>query len=94
MGDAPRAVRLRIQGRVQGVGYREWMVDEARRLGLDGWVRNLQSGEVEAVVAGPGPAVDRLIEACRSGPRLARVIGVDSASCPLPEPGFHRRPTA
>jgi acylphosphatase len=48
-----RAAHVRIVGRVQGVGYRAWTVDEARRRGLSGWVRNRSDGDVEAVFSGP-----------------------------------------
>jgi acylphosphatase len=68
-----RSVRVRISGRVQGVGYRAWTVDEARRRGLSGWVRNLQNGDVEAVFSGPRVTVEQMLKACRSGPALARV---------------------
>jgi acylphosphatase len=63
------AVRLIVQGRVQGVGYRWWAVGEARRLGLDGWVRNRADGSVELVAAGTPEELDRLQAACRRGPR-------------------------
>jgi len=46
------AKRVVIAGRVQGVGYRDWMVARAREIGLSGWVRNLPDGSVEALVAG------------------------------------------
>ncbi|MCO6417346.1 acylphosphatase [Siccirubricoccus sp. KC 17139] len=86
------ARHLRIEGRVQGVGYREWMVREATRLGLSGWVRNLSDGSVEAVVAGPEPAVLALLTACRRGPRMARVDGIVESFAEVPDtPGFHRR---
>ncbi len=89
------ARRLRIEGRVQGVGYREWMVREANRLGLAGWVRNRRDGSVEALVAGEEPAVRELLSACRRGPPAARVDGIEeSLAEPPAEPGFHRRPTA
>jgi acylphosphatase len=89
-----RARRLRITGRVQGVGYRDWLVREARRRGLDGWVRNRPDGSVEALVAGDAAAVDALVALCRRGPFLARVdaIAQDNAEAPG-EPGFHRLPT-
>ncbi len=89
------ARRVRITGRVQGVGYRDWMVDEAMRLGVHGWVRNRRDGAVEALVAGEEAAVQALLLLCRRGPRLARVddIAEDFAETP-PEPGFHRLPTA
>lgn len=66
--DERETVHLLISGRVQGVGYRDWMRVKARALGLDGWVRNLSSGEVEAVAAGTPAAVRNLIIACHSGP--------------------------
>jgi acylphosphatase len=58
---------------VQGVGYRAWTVDEARRRELSGWVRNLADGDVEAVFSGPAAVVDDMVAACRRGPSLARV---------------------
>ena len=72
-----RAMRVRISGRVQGVGYRAWTVNEARRLGLSGWVRNLPSGDVEAVFSGTAAIVEAMLAACRRGPELARVTAVD-----------------
>ena len=53
---APQRVRVVISGRVQGVWYRGWTVDEARARGLDGWVRNRRDGSVEAVFQGPAAA--------------------------------------
>jgi acylphosphatase len=73
------ARHLRIEGRVQGVGYRAWMVREASRLGLSGWVRNRADGSVEAVVVGPEPAVQALLTACRRGPALARVDHIEES---------------
>jgi acylphosphatase len=88
--------RLIVTGRVQGVGYRDWVVEMAERLGLTGWVRNRVDGSVEAVIVGDDAAVGRMIDACRRGPRLARVDAVDVDPLDLdvlPE-GFARRPTA
>jgi acylphosphatase len=83
---------LRIEGRVQGVGYRDWMAREARRLGLDGWVRNRPDGSVEALISGAEPAVQTLLTACRRGPAMARVDRIDERLAEPPaEPGFGRR---
>ncbi len=71
-----RSVRLRITGRVQGVGYRAWAIDAASRLGVRGWVRNRADGSVEALVIGDEDAVAAMIEACRDGPFAARVTEV------------------
>jgi acylphosphatase len=71
-----RSMRLRITGRVQGVGYRAWAMRMASRLGLRGWVRNRSDGSVEALVIGEEDAVARIIEACREGPFGARVSDV------------------
>ena len=68
-----RAVRLRISGRVQGVGYRAWAMKTAVRLGVRGWVRNRVDGGVNALVIGDEAAVVAMIEACRQGPRAATV---------------------
>ena len=89
-----RAVRLRIDGRVQGVWYRGWLVETALRLGLDGWVRNRSDGSVEAVAAGTPAAIDALIRTCHDGPPMARVIGVAVAGAADPGPtGFRQEPT-
>ena len=65
--------RLVISGRVQGVGFRVWMVEKAQALGLSGWVRNRIDGSVEALVAGDIAAVEELLRLCRRGPRMAEV---------------------
>ena len=66
-----------VRGRVQGVGYRAFVKDEAHQHGLRGWVRNRRDGSVEAVFAGPAAEVDAAIEACRRGPFSARVNSLD-----------------
>jgi acylphosphatase len=85
---------LSIQGRVQGVGYRDWMLREASRLGLHGWVRNRPDGSVQALVAGEEGAVQALLTAARRGPALARVDRIEESLAEDPgEPGFRRAPT-
>ena len=66
-----------IRGRVQGVGYRAWVEDEASARGLEGWVRNRRDGSVEAVFAGPDDVVTDMVAACRRGPSSARVDAVE-----------------
>ena len=89
-----RSVRLRITGRVQGVGYRAWTVGTARRLGLRGWVRNRADGSVEALVTGDDGAVAAMIQACRKGPTAARVAEVSVSEAEDDDSvGFTARPT-
>jgi acylphosphatase len=78
MRPGERIVRLMINGRVQGVGFRAFVEEEARRRGLRGWVRNRRDGAVEATLAGPAEAVNAMIEACRRGPSAAQVNSVDA----------------
>ena len=73
-------VRLRITGRVQGVGYRLWMTRSAASLALRGWVRNRKDGSVEALVTGAPKAVAAMIEAARKGPFGAQVWDVTVTS--------------
>ncbi len=73
-----------IRGRVQGVGYRAWTTQAARRLGLAGWVRNRENGDVEAMAHGPAASVESLVAACKKGPTFARVDDVQSETVPTP----------
>lgn len=87
--------RLRITGRVQGVGYRWHMARQARALGLTGWVRNRHDGSVEAQVSGPADAVQALVSWAHCGPELARVDEVVVSTLEVAELclGFEQRET-
>lgn len=89
-------IHLRISGRVQGVGYRAWVLRTARKLNLSGWVRNLTDGTVDAVAQGPVDAVNQLIADCHAGPTLARVTAVDTIPVENAErfDGFQQRDTS
>lgn len=90
----PVARRVVVRGRVQGVGFRWWMVDAARSLGVDGWVRNRRDGSVEALLSGPADAVAELLRRCRIGPPAASVAQVEAVDAPGPvAAGFRQLPT-
>lgn len=89
------AVQVRIRGRVQGVWFRAWTVEQATALGLDGWVRNRSDGSVEALFAGPADRVAEMVRRCRNGPPQARVDDVVETA-PVDDPGptgFRTLPT-
>jgi len=77
MNEPRTIIHLVVSGRVQGVGFRAWVEHEARRRGLNGWVRNRRDGTVEAVFAGAPQAVDDMVARCRAGPRSAAVTEVE-----------------
>lgn len=83
-------LHVRISGRVQGVGFRWFVREEARRLGLSGWVTNLPTGEVEVQAGGEPSSLARLRRALEVGPTgaaVAQVADVDvGKSAPLPYP--------
>jgi acylphosphatase len=89
-----RTVTVRIEGRVQGVYYRAWTERTALGLGLDGSVRNLRDGGVEAVFSGPADNVGEMLARCRQGPPDAQVTAVtvthEGGAVP---PGFKLLPT-
>ncbi len=81
---SPFIARLvRISGRVQGVGYRAWAEREAKARRLRGWVRNMRDGTVEALFIGDPASITGMIEACRSGPRFAKVDNVQEKTVPI-----------
>ncbi len=87
-------LRLRIEGFVQAVGYRNFVITEATRLVVDGWIRNRSDGTVEVLVSGPNAAVEALVGLCMKGPSGATVRDVELHKAePAPEKGFRRRPS-
>ena len=78
-----RRVRVIVRGRVQGVAFRAYTADEARRAGIAGWVRNRPDGSVEAAFEGAPSAVEALLAFVRRGPRSARVQDVEAFEEPL-----------
>lgn len=74
--EAPRRLRACVSGRVQGVGYRYFVADTARALGLRGFVRNLADGSVEVVAEGPEAQLEALRERLAVGPARAQVAEV------------------
>jgi acylphosphatase len=72
-----RRIHVRIHGRVQGVSYRWYSAEQARRLDVRGWVRNCPDGTVELWGEGDEEALERLVEWCKAGPPAARVTKVD-----------------
>lgn len=77
MSENKRTVHIRVEGRVQGVGYRAFVEMRATELGLSGWVRNRRDGSVEAVLQGSPEAVEAILDACRAGPPASRVARLD-----------------
>ncbi|MED6174219.1 hypothetical protein PIB30_067002 [Stylosanthes scabra] len=86
--------RVVVKGKVQGVFYRNWTVDNATQLGLKGWVRNRRDGSVEALFSGPPEAVQEMEQRCRRGPPDAIVTGFEAfPSTDDPGDAFQRKPT-
>jgi acylphosphatase len=71
------AARLKVEGRVQGVGFRYFVFKNARRNGLKGWVRNLKDGSVEAYFEGATDAIETVVELCKKGPAGSSVKNFD-----------------
>ena len=93
------SVRVVIRGKVQGVGFRAWTRGQAELHGLDGWVRNLRDGSVEAVFRGPDDAVEIVLKACGAGPLGAVVeqfeqYPADPTEALIQDGGFTALPTA
>jgi acylphosphatase len=70
-------VHIRVRGRVQGVGFRAFVLQSAIMNGLTGWVRNVGYNEVETIAEGPRPILEQFLEEVRTGPRASRVDEAD-----------------
>lgn len=89
-----KSIRVRIFGKVQGVWYRAWTVEQADRLSLGGWVRNRRDGSVEAVFCGAPESVTEMVHLCHDGPPQAEVSRVETDEAGLQESvasGFFQR---
>jgi acylphosphatase len=90
-----QTVRVLIAGRVQNVWFRGWTEQQATMFGLDGWVRNLRDGKVEALFSGSAEAIASMLDACNEGPSAANVSSVERfAAEPPVADGFSVLPTA
>lgn len=92
-GARVKRVRVVISGRVQGVCFRAYTMDEASSRGLSGWVRNLPSRQVEAVFQGSPELVDDMVDWCWQGSPYAAVDAVEAIEeepCPDVEQGEFR----
>jgi len=76
------ARRFVVRGRVQGVGFRYFVINEASRLSIAGWARNLPNGSVEVLASGEDAALDALHRRLGEGPPAARVTGVEVSTPP------------
>lgn len=85
-----KAVRARINGVEQGVGFRAWVAQAAEPLGVTGWVRNRRDGSVEAMIAGDASKVDELLTLCWQGPPGSQVDGVSVEDAASPAPAMRR----
>ncbi len=93
--DEITTLKVRVEGFVQGVGFRDFLHMAADANKLHGWVRNLSDGAVEALVSGPTKAVEAFVSAATRGPQGARVTAVDLDVWEQPaEKGFKRRESA
>lgn len=77
MSEDVTTLRVRVEGKVQGVGFRAFAVRQALALNLVGWVRNRADGAVETLVTGTVKNVERFVQACMKGPEGAKVTNID-----------------
>ena len=94
MSEEITTFRLRLRGLVQGVGFREWTIAEAKARQLNGWVRNRRDDTLEMIISGRDADVQSMLKACTQGPDSARVEKIDiTREDELPPAGFRRHPT-
>jgi acylphosphatase len=94
MSEDITTMNIRIEGQVQGCGFRDFAVREGNARKLKGWVRNRADGSLEAVASGPTKEVEAFIAVCMQGPRGARVTALNLQPVDPPESlGFIRRPS-
>ncbi len=90
-------IHFKVEGRVQGVYYRQSAIDVAQRLGLRGWVRNRRDGSVEILATGDEKALNEFLGWCRIGPEAAKVAALeimdDDDSLPLVGDDFRKEVT-
>ena len=79
---------INIKGKVQGVWFRGWTQDEAQKLELSGWVRNLRDGSVEALFVGNEEQVNQMVALCYQGPRMAMVDSIEKKEITEQTPAF------
>ena len=88
-------MRVRVEGKVQGIGFRAYTVRQAIALNLKGWVRNRTDGTMEAFVTGEVKDVERFVQSCMKGPEGARVANIDRVADTDPgSEGFVELPDA
>ncbi|TVR14095.1 MAG: acylphosphatase [Balneolaceae bacterium] len=80
---------LKIHGRVQGVGFRYFTVQQAKELEIDGWVANRSDGTVETVIQGEHFAVSEMMQRLRSGPIAAKVTEIEEFPITDPPENYH-----
>jgi len=85
LGNRVKELHVVVRGRVQGVGFRWFVREAARRLGLAGWVRNRPDGGVEVAASGPDREMEAFEGQLRTGPSGAHVIGLDVLESPNTE---------
>jgi len=89
----PMRVHVTVKGRVQGIGYRYFVIETARRFSLTGWVRNCSNGDVESEAQGSRKSINDFLNRLENGHRWARVDGIDQEQMPQAtgEKGFDIR---